>query len=65
MKTGNHILDYILREGLPVTAKTYIQLDLLSDTATREDLGPESRTKLLELISLGWLHDTDAEVMQS
>ena len=64
MKTGNHILDYILREGLPLTAKTYIQLDLLSDTATRDDLSKDSRTKLVDLIALGWLHDTDAERVQ-
>ena len=64
MKTRNHILDYMLREGLPLTVKTYIQLDTLSETSKIEELTPESRAEVQKLIALGWLHDTDAEVVQ-
>lgn len=64
MKTGNPILDYMLKEGLPLTVKTYIQLDTLSNATTIDQLGPASRAEVQKLIALGWLHDTDADVLQ-
>lgn len=64
MKTGDHILDHMLKQGLPLTIKTYVHLDTQSDSTTRDDLSLESRSKLSELIALGWLHDEDTELVQ-
>jgi len=63
MKTGNHILDYMLRDGLPLTVKTYIQLDTLSETSTRAHLSLESRAEVEKLIAMGWLHDEESELI--
>ena len=54
----------MLKEGLPLTVKTYIQLDTMSDARTLAELKPERRVEVEKLIALGWLHDADSELVQ-
>jgi len=60
----NHVLRYLYANNILPTVRNFIQLDTMSDLSTLDDLGPEARVEVEELIEDGFLVDSETDFLQ-
>jgi hypothetical protein len=57
----DHTLRYLYKNGMLATVENYIRLNFLGEFSTLDELGPEDRVEIDQLIEDGFLVDTKSQ----
>lgn len=63
VKTGNHVLDFLIATGQALTVRNYIALNSMGDFSCVDELEGEDRAEVEQLIEAGLLVECENDVI--